>query len=149
MHSCHLITGRSLVRLVRVWQPCKLYTEEPQRISITLDHRAHTVQTQTAAICRDPLFEFVCSSLSLLVIVVFCFVLFSMQMWCNILIFFGSKLDWRLYCVLVLCPNVRYSSCEWRLLLFIPVSATSGSYRFFYQSSLSQWNCTLLCDYDP
>lgn len=71
------------------------------------------------------------------------FVLFSMQMWCNILIFFGSKLDWKLYCVIIFMflmlfgtqvVNIVYC-CLFQFLL------PQVSYRFFfYQSSLSQWN---------
>lgn len=99
-----------------VWQQRELCTRGTAAHQYySADHRARRSASSDGAACRSPLFECVCSSLSLLVIVVFCFVLFlfSMQMWCNILIFFGSKLDWKLYCVIIFVLNVIwYSSCK-------------------------------------
>lgn len=145
MHSCHFMYWKIIGQINTVSdRNVNCINWGTSAISITfVDHHAHHI-SNSASRCQNPLFEFVCSSLSLLVIVVFCcFVLFSMQMWCNILIFFGSKLDWKLYCVIIFVFLMLFGTqvvnnvycCLFQFLL------PQVSYRFFfYQSSLSHWN---------
>lgn len=94
-----LWTGRSLVRLHCVWQRCKLcncvnWGTSANQCYCVDQHTPHTANSNCPQKSRPTVFEFVCSSLSLLVIVVFCF-----HCKCDVIFLFSLDQSWTENCI--------------------------------------------------
>lgn len=147
MHSCHFMYWKIIGQMNTVSDKnvnCINWGTSANQYYF-VDHHAHHISNSNHLVDFKIHCVWVCLQFPQLAgnCGVLFFVLFSMQMWCNILIFFGSKLDWKLYRVIIfvflmlfgtqVVNNVYY--CLFQFLL------PQVSYRFFfYQSSLSQWN---------